>query len=1264
MNTRVEGFFIPVLIERKEIKLFFLRHGYLLITAAWLITIAFLANNYWLYSSAPKGVRTTLENSIRQKEQHFEDLASDWPLMEKLLRRSYDQEELGSLLDKKLGFYFYVFDEEWEAFWNTDLSGIDPDPSLYQEGSSLVRLNSGYYELIKRRIGGAYPGNQYALGLIPIRITYFTSNEYLPDEFFGKPLISKKYTITTADTGLPVKNREGKTLFYLEYVRGHGQGTHSLVSAILKILAAICVLIFLNLIAVFFVTHVGRWYGFIFLILVIGGLRVISYIYAFPIHFSELGLFNPRLYSSGLVQRSLGDLFINIILLFWIILFFREHFSDIKIHFRNRVVNYLLAALFCLALFLTADFFSHWIRSLVTDSNISFDVTNFFSLSWYSFVGFITIGVIVFSFFFFSRIVNRILVELIYGQSQVKYALLAIVGLVWMLLRMQSPDLGFSLVLMVWLIVYIILMDIIGQKITDAFSTQPFIFFLLVLTVTITGILVYYNYQQEKVNREAIARRIAEQTDQLTPPILAEKFKMVQSDPMVVAFFTLKTPKAKSLLVEHLQEDYFSGFLSNFDIRVFTFDEDGSPLFNKDTGDIFSLNNIINLKSRPTSVPDLYYYVQSFNTYTYIDKKDIFDTTLQQVSGYLFFFLTPKVLKAETLYPALLVERNMTPMLYSGSYSYAVYHDLNLINHYNDYPFQIRLNPADLPQTRYTFTQPGGYSILWYRPNPDMTILLVKKNPNLLEIITLFAYMFCIFLLIAGFYRLLDLTIRARMKWTVFRRLLEINIRRQVHGTIIFIVVFAFLILAATTISFFIGRYDKTHRDQLSTNVNSVAAEITGGEFMAQNGRDTGDIFTPELHEQLAGYINNIADLHGVDINLYDLDGNLQVTSQPLIYEEHLLSSKINPEAYYQLNFLNRVQFIQSEQIGRLNYLSGYMPIRTEEGKSFAYLNIPYFASQDNLNQEISNFLVTLINLNAFIFLLSGMLALIITNSITRSFGLIGEKLKEVNLLKGNNPIEWKRNDEIGMLVREYNNMVRKLEVSAASMAKSEREGAWREMAKQVAHEIKNPLTSMKLSLQYLQKAIQEDSTQLHSMSENVSKTLIEQIEHLSKIAEDFAAFANISPSRFETILLNEVLNSVITLYQVDQRYIILYDAPEKLFYVFADKTEMNRLFTNLLQNAVQSIPEDRRGYIEIEAHEKEHTVHVTIRDNGTGIAENIRSRIFMPNFTTKNSGTGLGLAMCRNIVEHAHGEIWFETVVGKGTEFHVQLPLVEPEAQ
>jgi nitrogen fixation/metabolism regulation signal transduction histidine kinase len=270
--------------------------------------------------------------------------------------------------------------------------------------------------------------------------------------------------------------------------------------------------------------------------------------------------------------------------------------------------------------------------------------------------------------------------------------------------------------------------------------------------------------------------------------------------------------------------------------------------------------------------------------------------------------------------------------------------------------------------------------------------------------------------------------------------------------------------------------------------------------------------------------------------------------------------------------------------------------------------------------------------------------------------------MRDINLQKINQEIQWNRKDEIGELVNEYNKMVHKLDESAEILAKSEREGAWRQMAKQVAHEIKNPLTPMKLSIQYLQKAIDNNSPQVKELTASVARTLIEQIDHLSKIASDFSQFANIGNQKNEVFDLHEVLYSLASLYDPMENLSFSWEPVHQKVMMFADKTQLNRLFTNLMQNAIEAPENQHERTIEVKEHVNGENIVVSIRDNGGGIPAQTRDKIFMPNFTTKSSGTGLGLAMSKSIAEQTHGDIWFETVDGEGTTFFVKLPLYKEQ--
>lgn len=326
------------------------------------------------------------------------------------------------------------------------------------------------------------------------------------------------------------------------------------------------------------------------------------------------------------------------------------------------------------------------------------------------------------------------------------------------------------------------------------------------------------------------------------------------------------------------------------------------------------------------------------------------------------------------------------------------------------------------------------------------------------------------------------------------------------------------------------------------------------------------------------------------------------------------------------------------------------------------WVSYSFFLRSGAMTQEaLYEYLAALLNLYVFLMLAALAVAVVAGNSITRPLAAIGEKLHGLRLGK-NEPLEWSGQDELGELVEAYNKMILKVEQNAELLRRSEREGAWREMAKQVAHEIKNPLTPMKLSIQYLQRAHQSNPAEAAPLIKTVSETLIEQIDTLTRIAEEFSNFAQMPLPRKEVFDIAEVLQPVFKLFQMEQQgqnVQLTLDLPDRAVPIEADRSQMTRVVNNLLKNAIQAIPESREGVVKISLSEQNGKALLSVQDNGTGIPEEIREKVFSPNFSTKTSGMGLGLAMCKNIVDAAGGRLWFETETGQGTVFFVEMPVL-----
>jgi len=420
--------------------------------------------------------------------------------------------------------------------------------------------------------------------------------------------------------------------------------------------------------------------------------------------------------------------------------------------------------------------------------------------------------------------------------------------------------------------------------------------------------------------------------------------------------------------------------------------------------------------------------------------------------------------------------------------------------------------------------------------------------------------------------------------------------------------------------------------------------------------------WSSDQYPTLNDLLRKFSNVFYSDINLYDSVGNLLATSRPEIFNEGLIGEKMNMEAYNWLKVNKMAEFVHNEVIGDLRYMSGYIPFNNYENKLLAYLNLPYFSREDVLAGEISKLVVGIVNFSVVLILLIMGLAVFISARITNPLRMIQKEFGKIELGKEIKFIQYEGDDEIGSLVTEYNRMVKELARSVGMLAKSERESAWREMAKQIAHEIKNPLTPMKLSVQQLQRAWDDKSPKWDEYLNIFSNNLIEQIEHLSSIASEFSNFAEIPKSKGEVVNVITKIRKSVELFSNEGNIDIKLDMNDSNnVFIYFDKEKMVQVFSNLINNAIQSIPDDRRGRITISLDIIDKNVLVKIADNGSGIPKEIGDKLFEPNFTTKTSGMGLGLAIVKNIMEDAGGRIWYETEIGKGSTFIIEMPLHLP---
>ncbi len=425
--------------------------------------------------------------------------------------------------------------------------------------------------------------------------------------------------------------------------------------------------------------------------------------------------------------------------------------------------------------------------------------------------------------------------------------------------------------------------------------------------------------------------------------------------------------------------------------------------------------------------------------------------------------------------------------------------------------------------------------------------------------------------------------------------------------------------------------------------------------------------------DALAELATDVADLSETDVLLYDPNGQLLTSSQPLLFETGALSKLLNPTAMAALRERGQPRALLPERAGVLDFNALYLPVPVAAAPGGApgavgtagarpvagFIGIPFFNSAQALDTKLTELVTTMMNIFTLMFIVFVLVAFIASRVLTAPLKLLAQKLKQTTLTGQNERLAYESPDEIGLLVGEYNQMLGKLEASRQELAARTQEAAWREMARQVAHEIKNPLTPMKLSLQYLQRVIHDGRQNVEGLIDKVAQTLITQIDTLADIASSFSSFTSLPEPRPERLELVGLLRQCLNLHPGTTHTPMTTVARE--IWVRADRSLLVRTFNNLLLNALQAVPADRAPDVRATV-EREGTarVRVGIHDNGTGIPEAVRPKVFVPNFSTKFSGSGIGLAVAKRAVEGAGGQLWFETVEGEGTVFYLVLPVVE----
>ena len=480
-----------------------------------------------------------------------------------------------------------------------------------------------------------------------------------------------------------------------------------------------------------------------------------------------------------------------------------------------------------------------------------------------------------------------------------------------------------------------------------------------------------------------------------------------------------------------------------------------------------------------------------------------------------------------------------------------------------------------------------------------------------------------------------------------------LSLRVRIFLSMIILILIASLLMASISIIQFKNEAKEYHQERLDRKENAIKEHINyvlSTTTYPLTPENLAFIFKDKIHE--------LADIHNLEINIYSLDGRLLKSSKASFSID-----KVQPPIpNYILKLVQssiEKRYVDIKSVNGIKNRSSYSQIKDEKFKSLGILNIPYVEDDDFYENELQQFLLRLGQVYSFMLIIAFALAYFLSSYITKSLKTISDKISETSLNQKNEKIVIEANSkEINLLIKSYNAMVDKLEESAVKLAQSEREQAWREMAKQVAHEIKNPLTPMRLTVQSFQRKFDANDPNLRQKLDDYSKTLIQQIDTMSSVASAFSNFASMPAQQNETLNVVNVVELALDIFNED--YIVFEKEKEEII-TKLDRTQLIRIITNLVKNATQSIPEKQEEkLVLISVNQVKDCVIILVKDNGAGIESENIEHVFEPKFTTKTSGMGLGLGIIKNIIENYKGTITFETELGRGTTFIVSLPIVK----
>ncbi len=765
------------------------------------------------------------------------------------------------------------------------------------------------------------------------------------------------------------------------------------------------------------------------------------------------------------------------------------------------------------------------------------------------------------------------------------------------------------------------------------------------VTIFLISMVATVVYSKVSVRREndrirSLAERLSDKRDNRFEKSYTGFVELVKTDSDFHELVFAESNVLAEVVLDYSKELLFDENMKAYDVTL-TLCDPGEEISVQPEGYIMDCEDLFLEKianNKHARVGDGLYFMDYYTLDpNYIGKIPVYspDSLLKKT---LYFEFYKSVIPHGFGFPQLLQE-NSSQKPYD--YSVAHYRDSLLVYKYGRYVYPNSIHNMRVADHEFQYGKRYKHYAVRYGENDTLVISMIRKQWS--ELIAPFALFFLglslPFLFVVWLFR--------PMKYRTWKNR---SFRQRLQIVIFLVMGFSFLIVGAVSMVYMRSLYNQNARATQFSNTRTLSIEMS-------NDLDLVRLMKNASGDQWNKILQQYANTFFTDLNLYRLNGQLLASTRPEIYDLELQAAMMNGEAYQNMHRDKAIFFTHQEQLGNGVYESSYIPLTDSRGLPLAYLNTPYFSSTTDFQKEIKGFVLTYLNIILFFVGITLLIVLLLTKQLTKPLLLLQSKIAEFQLNHKNELIDMEGEDEIGSLVKEYNKLSKKLEISANELMRTTTESAWRGVAREVAHEITNTLTPMSLSLQSLQRAAQQKKGDVEEHLQRTTTTLLEQIQSLSDIASTFSRYAKMPINPPQPLNLAELVGNLVNLYDMEENVTFSYDYDPEADYTFnGDKTNLNSAIGNILKNAVQAIGTRSDGQVRVSLESQEQQFVIRIKDNGKGIKEENKKLIFLPNFTTKSSGSGIGLSLAYNIIQTAGGKITFESQEGVGTEFIVTL--------